>query len=245
MSPLLILFIIILPIGIGLGSASLAIWSVVRTNRSVPRELRMQRRTQEKLYNARPRKKGGMLVLLLTGSALLIFSLFMLAAVVSSFLYANQFRAGRCTIISKALVSETVTIVTGSHQEYDSNTGQYETVDDTTKVPGYRPTFDVTLRTQDSSTVQVYGPDVLGSAGADRGEEQAVLNRYERGATYSCWYYAPDPRQITFSKPSTSFNTGNLFLLIPFIICWTLGMICLTIDLRLRFPGKAYGWNKG
>ncbi len=240
MSPSLILFIMIFPVGIGLGSAALAIWSIVRKNRSEPRELRMQRRAQEKLYTIEPRKKGGLFVLLLCGAVFLIFSLFMLAAVVSSFLYANQFRAGRCTIISKALVPETVRISTGSHQEYNSDTGQYETVGDTTEVPGYRPTFDVTLHTQNSGTVHASSPDVFGSAGADRGEEQAVLNRYERGATYSCWYYAPDPQQITFSKPSTSFNTGNLFFLIPFTICYTLGMICLTIDLRLRFPRKVY-----
>jgi hypothetical protein len=200
----------------------------------------MQQRVQEKLYNAQPRKKGGLLVLLLAGVVLLVFSLFMLAAVVGSFLYANQFQAGRCTIISKALVPETVTVATGSHQEYNSDTGQYETVSDTTEVPGYRPTFDVTLHTQNSGIVHASSPDVFGSAGADRGEEQAVLNRYERGATYSCWYYAPDPQQITFSKPSSSSNTGNLFLLVPFTICWTLGMICLTVDLRLRFPPKVY-----
>jgi hypothetical protein len=247
MSLLLIFFIIIFPVGLGLGGVALAVWNGARINRLVPREVRMQRRAQAKLYSdsAQQRRKGGVLVLLLVGIVFLVFSLFMLAAVFSSFIYANQFRAGRCTIISKALVPEPVKIVTGSHQEYDSDTGRYDTVDDTTEVPGYRPTFAVTLHKEDSSAVQVHSPDVFSSAGADRREEQTILNRYEKGVTYSCWYYTFDPQQITFSKPSTSFKTGNLFFLIPFTLCYTLGIICLVIDLRSRFPGKTYSGKRG
>lgn len=154
-------------------------------------------------------------------------------AVVGSTIYASNFQSGTCTIIASRLAPESVSVSDGSHQEYDSSTGEWKTVFDSHEEAGYRPNFEADVHTGPQSSVRANGPDVFASASTDRQAEQAILNHYEVGGTYACWYFRLDPKQITFSQPPPP-NASMFFFLIPVVVTGLIGILFFFMAMRAR-----------
>ncbi|GLV55248.1 hypothetical protein KDH_20950 [Dictyobacter sp. S3.2.2.5] len=187
---------------------------------------------QERQHASLLRKGGSTAFFFSMGAVWLLASTFFLGAFLGSIAYANAFQPGRCTIVSTRLVREKITKVVGSHEEYNSSTDRWETVDDTWDVLGYRPYYTVRLNT-DQDSVDVNGPDVYQDAQEDASSAQAILKQYQRGTVYSCWYFPPDKQQITFNEPPRS-NLSLAFILIPVTVTGLIGTVFTILAFRRR-----------
>ncbi|GCE29950.1 hypothetical protein KDA_54340 [Dictyobacter alpinus] len=233
MSLWLLLFGIILPgilllseLFMGLYCAVVAIYLFLQNRR--------ERRTlhnlswQEQQRARLPRKGGSATFFFAMGAVWLLVAALFLSVLPANLAYANAFQPGRCTIISMRLQHEKITKTIGSHDTYNSDTGKWETVDDTIEVPGYRPYYQVNLSTAQGNT-RVEGPDVYQSAA----EDAKTLKQYQTGENYRCWYYTLDAQQITFNEPPRSDLNWFIFL-IPATITGLLGATFTFLAFRSR-----------
>ena len=117
----------------------------------------------------------------------------------SSYLQVNSYQEGRCTILSKKLLTSTVSDESGS-----SDTG-YSTL--------YRPDFTFTVQTVDGKTYQTSGYDVTHNYGSDQSVQQAILDSYKVRGVYPCWYNPAQPSQAVLNRDvfSGPFIFGILF----------------------------------
>src|SRR5258708_37554149 len=124
---------------------------------------------------------GFMIFFLLLTLPLMGIGLYTFFTSISSYAQVNSYQEGRCTILSRKLLTDTV-----SDDSSISGTG-YSTL--------YRPNFTFIVRTADGKSYQTGGYDVTHNFASDQSVQQAILDSYQVGRGYSCWYNPAQPSE--------------------------------------------------
>jgi len=129
-------------------------------------------------------------VFLLIGSIFMLIGLSFLAIVVFQSVQQQGYQAGQCTITAKQLQHE-VSITTNTN----SNGNGTITSKTYTRTDVFAPYFEYTVSTGDDHTYKAYGYDGLDTFTSDRAGQQAIVDHYNIGQRYQCWYNPADPTQ--------------------------------------------------
>ena len=96
----------------------------------------------------------------------------------------QNYQAGRCTIRAKQLLSEPGTTAPGLPA-----------------VTVYRPDFEFLVQTADGHHYQAHGYRYnTPYSDQDQSSAQAIIDQYEIGKTYPCWYDPADPTQAVLTR---------------------------------------------
>ena len=164
----------------------------------------------------------------LLGAVFVLVALVMLAVAGNQVLQEQRYQSGQCTITARQLQHE-VSISTGT-----TSTGSTTS----TKTDVYAPNFEYTVHIPDGRSYAASGYDGSDNYTADRAGQQAIVDSYNIGQSYQCWYNPANPTQaILVRHPDwTIILIGGGFLL--------LGGLFATIGIRgllglFRSPGRS------
>jgi hypothetical protein len=152
---------------------------------------------------------GFMIFFLLLTLPLMGIGLYTFFTSISSYAQVNSYQEGRCTILSRKLLTTTV-----SDDSSLSGTG-YSTL--------YRPNFTFIVRTTDGRSYQTSGYDVTHNFASDQNVQQAILDNYRVGRVYSCWYDPARPSEAVLDRDVSSgpfifsivfFGAGLVFFIL-------------------------------
>jgi len=129
---------------------------------------------------------GFMIFFLLLTLPLMGIGLYTFFTSISSYAQVNSYQEGRCTILSRKLLTNTV-----SDDSSISGTG-YSTL--------YGPNFTFIVRTTDGKSYQTSGYDVTHNFASDQSVQQAILASYQVGKVYSCWYNPARPSEAVLDR---------------------------------------------
>ena len=152
---------------------------------------------------------GLMLFLLLLTLPLMGFGLYIFFTTASSYIQVNGYAEGRCTILSKKLLAD-------SMRDDSSITGTgFTTI--------YRPNLTFNVQTADGKSYKTNGYDVTRNYSSDESVEQAILDSYRVGRVYPCWYDPAQPSQAVLNRDVAAgpfifgvafFGAGVLFFIL-------------------------------
>jgi hypothetical protein len=143
-------------------------------------------------------------VFLLIGAIFMLVGLSFLAIAIALSVQQQGYKAGQCTITAKQLLHE---LSTSTTTNTNSNGTITSTSFSTTDV--FTPYFEYTVRTADGRNYMAYGYDGSNTYTSDRSGEQAIVDRYNIGQSYQCWYNPADPTHAILVR-----QTDWLFILI-------------------------------
>jgi hypothetical protein len=118
------------------------------------------------------------------GSVFILTSLISFAIAINTMRVQQSYKVGQCTITAKHLLHSLSSSTT------NTGSGQIHTTSDV-----YAPSFEFTVRTADGRSYTSQGYDGLNIYTSDLASQQAILNRYNVGQTYQCWYDPSQPAQ--------------------------------------------------
>jgi hypothetical protein len=121
------------------------------------------------------------LILLLLGSGLLLYALFVLTQTLITFAQRNAFQQGTCTITASKLV------------EY--NTPGQDSAGNPITVYNYYPHFKYIVHTANGDSYKASGYDGTDTPSPDPQSQQAVVSQYKIGSSYPCWYNSSNATQ--------------------------------------------------
>jgi hypothetical protein len=108
----------------------------------------------------------------------------------------NRFVEGTCTLLAKELVSEQST--SRSSRRRSGGSSRRKTV--------HRPEFHIRHEVAGVSyEARTYR--IVRSATTDKASQEAILDRFETGKTYPCWYDPADPSRVVLEK---GLSTGAI-----------------------------------
>jgi hypothetical protein len=143
------------------------------------------------------------------GSLFILTSLILLVIAINTMRAQQSYQAGLCTITAKHLLHE---IDTSSY----TGTGYHNH----TTTDLYAPSFDYIVKTADGKSYAAQGYDGLNIYTSDLTGQQAIMDRYNIGQTYQCWYDPLHPAQAILVR---SFNwllflIAGVFLLVGVVL---------------------------
>ncbi len=158
----------------------------------------------------------------------MLVALALLAIAGNLMLQQQRYQSGQCTITARQLLHD-VSIMT-------STTTNGRTT--STKTDVYAPNFEYTVQTADGRSYATRGYDGWDTYTADRAGEQAIVDSYNIGQSYQCWYNPANPTQAILVRHLdwVIILIGGGFLL--------LGALFATIGIRgllglFRSPGRS------
>jgi hypothetical protein len=167
----------------------------------------------------------------------MLFALVLLAVAANQMLQEQRYQSGQCTITARQLQHEvSISTSTNSNGSTTSKTS--------TRTDVYAPYFEYTVRTADGRSYTASGYDGSDSYTSDRAGQQAIVDRYNIGQSYQCWYNPANPTQaILVRQPDwVVILIGGGFLLFGGLFA-TVGILAL---LGLFRPGGCswrYSWR--
>jgi hypothetical protein len=159
---------------------------------------------------------GLMLFLLLLTLPLMGFGLYIFFTAASSYIQVNGYAEGRCTILSKKLLADSV-----SDDSSPTNTG-FTTI--------YRPDLTYNVQTADGKSYKANGYDVTRNYSSDESVEQAILDSYRVGRVYPCWYNPAQPSQAVLNR---DVAPGSFIFGVAFFGAGVLFFILILLYIRL------------
>lgn len=120
----------------------------------------------------------------------------------------KRFVEGTCTILGKELVSKQST--SRSSRKHGGSSTRKKTV--------YRPEFHIRHEVGGKSyEARTYR--IVESSTSSKASQEAILERFETGKTYPCWYDPADPSRVVLEKGVSTgailfTGLGGLFVLI-------------------------------
>ena len=143
-------------------------------------------------------------------------------------LQQQRYQAGQCTIIAKQLQHDVSTTTSTTDNGNATTTTQ----------DVYAPYFQYRLRTADGQSYMTSGYDGSDTYTSDRTAQQGIVDRYNIGQSYPCWYNAAHPTQAVLIRQLNwvLILVGGIFLLVSLFI-GTIGFLVT----RSSTPGAAEG----
>ena len=169
-------------------------------------------------WNGRPSRW----VPLLAGIPGILIGLVLLAIAGSQLLQQQGYSSGQCTITARQLQHEVTTTT--------NTTGNGNTTTTITKTEDvYAPSFEYRVRTADGRTYTADSYDGSDSYTSDRAGQQTIVDRYNVGQSYPCWYNPANPTQAVLVRQLdwALILIGGIFLLVSVFIV-TIGMLIST-----------------
>src|SRR5260370_21445360 len=164
---------------------------------------------------------GLMLFLLLLTLPLMGLGLYIFFTTASSYIQVNGYAEGRCTILSKKLLAD-------SMRDDSSITGTgYTTI--------YRPNLTFNVQTSDGNSYKTNGYDVTRNYSSDESVEQAILDSYRVGRVYPCWYDPAQPSQAVLNRDVAA---GPFIFGVAFFRAVVLSFSFLLFYIRLTTPQR-------
>lgn len=148
-------------------------------------------------------------VFTLLGSIFMLVALFLLAFVGHKWQEEQGYQSGQCTITAKQLQHELSTTTNTS-----GNGNTKTTTTTTTDV--YAPYFEYTVLTTDGRSYRASGYDGSDSYTSDQIGQQAIVDHYNIGQRYQCWYDPANPTQAILVRQLdwVPILIGGFFLLL-------------------------------
>jgi hypothetical protein len=148
-------------------------------------------------------------VFLLVGAVPMLVAFILLAVAGNQMLQEQGYRSGQCTITARQLQHE----VSTTTQTHKSGNTTYTT---STTADVYAPSFAYTVRTADGRSYPASGYDGSNTYTSDRAGQQAIVDHYNIGQSYQCWYNPANPTQaILVRQPDwLLILIGGVFLLV-------------------------------
>jgi hypothetical protein len=157
-------------------------------------------------------------VFTLLGTIFILVALVLLAFAGNKLLKEQGYQSGQCTITARQLQHEISTSTTTN-----SNGNKI-----TTNTDVYTPYFEYTVHTADGRSYTASGYDGSDTYTSDRSGQQAIVDHYNIGQSYQCWYNPANPTQaILVRHPDwLLFVIGGSFLLLGGLFA-TIGILAL------------------
>jgi hypothetical protein len=115
------------------------------------------------------------------GGLCLLIGIVLLTLAIRSIQEQQRYLAGHCTITSKQLLEQ---LPNGS----------------TNKTPMYAPHFEFTVQTADGRHYTASGYDGSDTYTSGQESQQAIVDSYTVGQTYTCWYNPSNPTQAVLAR---------------------------------------------
>lgn len=151
----------------------------------------------------------------------------------SNWIHEQSYQAGQCTITAKRLDHQISTTTS------TSNNGVSHVVS-TSDV--YAPYFEFTVQTDDHArSYTASGYDGTGDYTSDRMGEQAIVDSYQLGHVYQCWYDRSNPAQAVLVR-----NLDWIAILIAgaFLLGGGLFVVVGIFVLLNRIKTTSVSWNE-
>jgi hypothetical protein len=139
-------------------------------------------------------------IFVLVGMVFALVALILLLFTGHQMLEQQGYQLGQCTITAKQLQSEVAQSTLNGH---------------TILTDEYAPTFEYTVHTAKGLRYTGSGYNGLSIYTSDRAGQQAIVDHYAIGQSYSCWYDPADPTQAILVRPELGFVflfTGSFLL---------------------------------
>ena len=161
----------------------------------------------------------------LMGGISMLVALLLLAIAGHQVLQEQGYQSGQCTIIAKQLQHEVSTTSNTTYSNNGNNSTAYTT---TTTSDVYAPYFRYTVHTADGRSYPASGYDGSDSYTSDLVGQQAIVDHYNIGQRYQCWYNPANPTQaILVRQPDwVLILIGGGFLLLGGLFA-TIGIVML------------------
>lgn len=176
-------------------------------------------------------------VFTLLGSIFMLVALFLLAFVGHKWQEEQGYQSGQCTITAKQLQHELSTTTNTS-----GNGNTKTTTTTTTDV--YAPYFEYTVLTTDGRSYRASGYDGSDSYTSDQIGQQAIVDHYNIGQRYQCWYDPANPTQAILVRQLdwVPILIGGFFLLLGGIFV-IVGIFVLLNLFRQGGRSWHYSWR--
>lgn len=131
--------------------------------------------------------------------------LILLAIAGNQVLQEQKYRPGQCIITAKQLEHDISTTTSTN-----SNGGKT-----TTSTDVYAPYFEYIVHTADGRSYSASGYDGSNTYTSDRGGQQAIVDHYNIGQSYQCWYDPANPARAVLVRQLNwlLIIIGGVFLL--------------------------------
>ena len=168
------------------------------------------------------------------GTIFTFVALALLAFAGYQMLQEQGYQSGQCTITARQLLHEISTSTTT-----DSNGNKtIKSIDE------YAPYFEYTVRAADGRSYTASGYDGSDSYTSDRAGQQAIVDHYNIGLSYQCWYSPANPTQaILVRQPDWALILiGGVFLLVG-VLFLIVGILTLLGLIRPGGRSWSYSWR--
>jgi hypothetical protein len=168
------------------------------------------------------------------GTIFILVAVVLLAIAGNELLQEQGYQSGQCTITARQLLHENST----STSTYINGTKK------TTSTDAYAPYFEYTVRTAGGRSYTASGYDGSNTYTSDRAGQQAIVDQYNIGQSYQCWYNPANPTQaILVRHPDwLFFLIGGVFLLLGGLFA-IVGILALLGLFRPGGRSWRYSWR--